>query len=227
VTASWTPTYGYLTTDTCRYLQIPITKDASVDCTNKDTGLFVIDLDCNKAIFQELIEGSEEIESCKLEIQILDGTGYPVIAKRIPVKLTYLLDDDSGNVGGAPTTDYYTSTQCDALFYKIAGGTQSTLTDNATTSINVFDKTTHRAATVDFFIIGSAGIRVYSSHNLLFFGSTAYNGGEYHYGGTDWTSGLSITSDISGNNVRLNFVLASIGENLKLMYRVRKTTLET
>lgn len=97
-----TPTYSYAEDDNCRVLQLPIVKDSSVDCTDKATGLFEVELDCNTAIFQELIEGEEEIDNCKIEIQVLDGSGNLIIVKKFRVKCLYLLDD-AGGVPPAPS----------------------------------------------------------------------------------------------------------------------------
>jgi hypothetical protein len=127
----------------------------------------------------------------------------------------------------ADDTNVYTKAEADAKFVPFVGGSQTTLTDDATTTINMF-ATTSRSATIDFYIIGSAGMRLYSSFSLCWFGSDAYHSGDYIAGGSDWAAGkISITSDVSGGNVRLKFTLAAVGEDLEMVYIVRQLTKET
>jgi len=100
--AAQTPTYSYAEDDDCRVKELPIVKDASVDVTDKNTGLFEAELDCHNIIYQNLIEGTEEISDCKCELQVLDGSSNVILAKEFKVKCLYLLDDDGG-VAPAPS----------------------------------------------------------------------------------------------------------------------------
>jgi len=114
VVGAQTPTYTYLTTDTCRVLEIPIVKDPTVDVTAKATGLFTTTLDCFKLVYQDLIEGEDEISGCKHEIIIKDTTPENILVKQIPVKCLGIQDDD-GDVGPAPADNYPTWSELNAL----------------------------------------------------------------------------------------------------------------
>lgn len=122
VVGDQTPTYAYIVGCAVRVLQLPIVKDASVDVTDKATGLFVASLDCDNIIFQDMVEGSREISGCRLELQVLNVAGERIIVKEFPVKCLYLLDDDGG-IAPAPTGTYYTKTEVDALLAGKVGGT--------------------------------------------------------------------------------------------------------
>ena len=114
VAGAQTPTYTYLATDACRVLEIPIVKDATLDITGKATGLFVTTLDCFKLVYQDLIEGKDEIAGCKLEIIIKDSTPENIMVKQIPVKCFGIQDDD-GDIGPVPEDNYYDSSEVDAV----------------------------------------------------------------------------------------------------------------
>lgn len=121
-TVSDTLTYTYLTSDEVRVKETPIIKseDAAIDDTDKDTGLFLISLDGYTQVFQQLAEGSEQIESCKFEHQILDVGGDLIFAVKFPFLCLGLLDD-SGVIPPAPDDGYYTKTEVDAIAAGKAG----------------------------------------------------------------------------------------------------------
>ena len=115
----------------------------------------------------------------------------------------------------------------DNLMARILSGTQATLTDDATTNINVFDKTTAGSAVIALDIIGAAGRWTYPAISLNWFGATAsVMLGACNENGTI-AGTVTIDADISSNNVRLNITLAGVGANLKAVHRILQTTLET
>jgi len=144
-TVSATLTYTYLTDDMVRVKETPIIKseDADIDDTDKDTGLFLINLDGYTQTFQELAEGKDSISSCKFEHQIVDDTGKLIFALKFPF-LCFGLLDDAGSIPPAPDDDYYTKTQVDALLTAKAakvGADDIEITD-ATKGLILKDRTT-------------------------------------------------------------------------------------
>jgi len=128
VTGAQTPTYSYAANDAVRVLEIPIVKDESVDCTDKATGLFVAELDCDNVVYVDEIEGETEIDNCKFELTIFGATGERIEAKQFEIQCLALLDDDGG-VAPAPDTSYYTKAQTDVLLESKAS-TVPTATEN-------------------------------------------------------------------------------------------------
>ena len=103
-----TLTYAYLTDDSARIKEVPITKTTSlnIDQSGKDNGLFIITVSSKKEIFRQLVEGSKEIADCVGELQIHEA-GELAEAKEIGVRCLGLVDDDGG-IGPAPDQDYWT-----------------------------------------------------------------------------------------------------------------------
>jgi hypothetical protein len=144
-TVSATLTYTYLADDVVRVKETPIIKseDADIDDTDKDTGLFLINLDGYTQAFQELAEGKDSISSCKFEHQIVDDTGKLIFALKFSF-LCFGLLDDSGVIPPAPDDDYYTKTEVDALLAAKAakvGAVDIEITD-ADKGIILTDRTT-------------------------------------------------------------------------------------
>ncbi len=117
-TVSATLTYTYLADDSVRVKETPVIKseDASIDDTDKNTGLFLINLDGKTQPFQELVEGHEEIDNCKFEQQVYETSDVenPIFAIQFPYRCLGLIDD-GGSVPPAPASDHYTKVQDDAL----------------------------------------------------------------------------------------------------------------
>jgi len=114
VVGNQTPTYAYAKGDAARVLEMPIVKDATVDVTGKDTGVFLGEMDCNNVIFLDLIKNQSEIASCLVELQVYNNSARRLFALSVRVRCLYVLDDD-GAVGPAPSRDFYNATEIDGF----------------------------------------------------------------------------------------------------------------
>jgi hypothetical protein len=183
----------------------------------------------NTLQFYRRLGTDDEITNATMQIQLLapsTAINFDVIEFPFVCRNKYLGQGYSVDVTGS---NIYTKAEVLALiagFADLLSGTQATLTDNATTNINLFNKTTARKATVEMYAVGAAGIRDWLSFTVTFFGAVAYlQPASYSDNGTI-SGSITLNADISGNNVRLNVTLAGCGENLKLVYRTSQTIIE-
>jgi hypothetical protein len=105
-----TLTNTYSADDDARLKELPIIKIpfTEIDQTDKDTGKFIITVDSDTLIFQDLIEGSYSLgDDVEFEFQATDTEPRLIMAKKFGVKCLGLLDDN-GDPGPAPKQDYWT-----------------------------------------------------------------------------------------------------------------------
>jgi hypothetical protein len=115
-TVSVTLTYTYLTGDVAEVVDPPMVKtlNAQIDQTDKDTGLLLVDMDCNNLAYKNKVGTSKQASGCIFELKVYDVSGYQIMVYQGDVNCRNVVDDE-GNIPPAPSSDYYTKTQVDAL----------------------------------------------------------------------------------------------------------------
>jgi len=180
-TVDFTPDYSYSINAQANTNDPPLIKTVDVNQDDKDTGLFIINLDANSFPYLQQIEGSKSISGCLMEHQVRDDQGDKEFDFKMSFVCNNSLDDDSAL---PPPTDfpYYTSIEVDSL---LAG--KMDLQPLATTgNLCEFDST---------------GQAVDSGFNLDDFGVDTTN---------QSTALLSITGNISAGATTGTVVLPSI-----------------
>ena len=130
-TVSVTLTYSYANGDECKASEALIIKspNSEIDQTDKDTGKFVVTLDANNEVYQELIQGKTELTGCSLEHQVRDVTPELIFVGRFLFRCFNIMDDE-GAIPPPLSGNFYTKAEVDALLAaKIASIGSST--DNA------------------------------------------------------------------------------------------------
>lgn len=132
-----------------------------------------------------------------------DVWGFSTVDARIPI----------GNDGEALVAD---SGEALGVKWGIWGNVvyDVTLTDNTTTNITVGDTTNNRAITVKYSLVRDTDYRSGTIDILNSGGVITDDGGSY-FGDT---CGLTISTDASGGNIRLNCLLTSTGDNATFEY---------
>lgn len=115
-TVAATLTYTYAENDLCRLVAHPLIAVANSAITKTDaaTGKFILAIDAETAPFQRAVNGKEEVADCKLGFYALDVAGDDVIAVMFKIKCKNRLLDIA-TIPPAPSEDYYTKTEVDAL----------------------------------------------------------------------------------------------------------------
>lgn len=199
------------------------TLNAGITSTNKSTGILIVSLDADTSTFLNAVSDDAQVNGY-FEIRGYDVTAKMIFYARYDIALLNTVDPNL-TVPPGVASNYYNKAQQDGRYVAILSGTQTALTDNATTDITIFDKTLARAAVVDYTIVGATGMRQ-GTAKIAFFGAVAYVSDNYIEGGPA-IAGITFGADISSNNVRLNVTLASTGENLKMNHKISQIALES
>ena len=113
-TVSTTLSYTYLTDDTAKSTEALLIKTTTIDETDKDTGVFVVQLDADTRSFQSAVEGSSEILGCLFEHKVLDGSADLIFVSVFKFICLNIVDDD-GALPPEINGNYYTKTETNAL----------------------------------------------------------------------------------------------------------------
>ena len=114
----------------------PLVKSTTVDVTDKDTGLFIVEIDTNTQPYllavegRSFIAGSISTTGCLFEQQVRDNTGQKIFEFKFPFLCNNSLDDD-GALPPPVGFDFYTKVEVDAQFPRI----DSTNVDSGTALI--------------------------------------------------------------------------------------------
>jgi len=118
--ADFTPGHDYPQDSDATVGEMPIAGvlDSTIDKSDKDTGLLVCDYNLYTRIFQTLVEGKSEIESCKMEVNVYDSADPNnlklIFSKSFTVRCLGLICDN-GEVPPAPIQYFYDKTEIDAM----------------------------------------------------------------------------------------------------------------
>lgn len=147
---SKTLTYTYANADVCRVSDTPIIKTTTVDLTNQATGLLIYTLNARTEPYQNKASTSSEIKDCKFEAQIIESA-IPILVAQFEMKCFNLLDDDAAlppiaddNYYNRTEVDslltaYLTQTSADARYVLLLATDTVTITNNATTTLELGD----------------------------------------------------------------------------------------
>jgi len=100
---------------------------------------------------------------------------------------------------------------------------QNNITDDTTENIIIGDITLHRAVYIKYTLEDTVN---YQSGKI----SIVHNGStvtldNYFFGEADVIDGITFSSDISGDDIRLNITAASVGNDLKFRYKIDYITI--
>lgn len=100
---------------------------------------------------------------------------------------------------------------------------QHDLLDNDSTFVVVGDKTVDKVIRVHYsFQLPISGRQRNGTITISHDGSVVTYDEDYFYEEGDEILSITFSASLSGNDVRLNIVTSSVGENPKLMYRISK-----
>lgn len=116
-TVSATLSYTYLANDVIRVSENPIIKTITADTTDQATGLFVVSLDGNSAVFQDEVSGAQYIADCKFAHILKNDDDDVISAFAMPFICENILDDD-GAVPPAPADNYYPKVTSDIRYLR-------------------------------------------------------------------------------------------------------------
>lgn len=194
------------------------TLDANIDDSQAASGIIDVTLDADTATYETAI-GTDAKKTAYFRLKGLNGSSKIIYRAAFDIVAENDIDP-AGGVAPDPASSYYTKTEADARFAPIALDTETTLTDDATTNVTAFDKTTYRAAEIKATVDDGTSYVVFPSIVIYFVSSTAYVENLPAFIGDDFSATMSFGADISGDNVRLNVTMASHGSSPKMVYEI-------
>ena len=194
------------------------TLDANIDSTDAGSGVVDVTIDANTSTFLAAVGTRSTLRPTHFDVSGYDAGTRKIWYAKFEITAVNSLDP-SGGVPPDPTGNYYTKTESDARYPQIAGGTEVTLTDDATTNVTLGASADYRAFRVFAMVDDGTSFAPYEVV-VYHDGTSAYVENLPDTIGDDLSATMSFDADISGGNVRLNITMASHGSNPKLVYRI-------
>jgi hypothetical protein len=130
-TVSKTLSYSYANNDTCRIISQPIIaiENAAIDQTDKDTGLFVLEVYAYTQPYQRKVLNKWEIDDCRIGFYALDATPNDICGCLFKIRCFNRLRDTAVIPPPPDESNYYTKSEADARYLELVGSSDIEITD--------------------------------------------------------------------------------------------------